>query len=190
MSPTLLSRRLKELEQAGIVCRASGSSRVSEYHLTEAGRELWPLIENLGVWGKRSIRAKIEKHRLDAGLLMWDIRRSLALDRLPRERTVMRRRGARPRDPAREQFPAGPRLPAPLSAEPAGGDRAPRSVSRQVLDQGLGAETDQDQTAGDVEPATEHFPEASARKQAESREHGGGEADRDDRRQQLGAEQR
>jgi DNA-binding HxlR family transcriptional regulator len=90
MSPSLLSRRLKELEQAGIVCRASGSSRVSEYHLTEAGRELWPLIENLGVWGKRWIRAKIEKHQLDAGLLMWDIRRSLALDRLPRERTVIK----------------------------------------------------------------------------------------------------
>src|SRR5512141_715443 len=42
MSPALLSQRLKELEQAGIVARAVSSADpgVSEYQLTEAGREL------------------------------------------------------------------------------------------------------------------------------------------------------
>src|SRR6201995_3983983 len=51
MSPALLSRRLKELEDSGIVSRApSESSGVSEYHLTEAGRELRPLVEAFGIW--------------------------------------------------------------------------------------------------------------------------------------------
>ncbi len=42
MSPALLSRRLKELEEAGVIVRrrAQGSSDIFEYHLTEAGREL------------------------------------------------------------------------------------------------------------------------------------------------------
>jgi DNA-binding HxlR family transcriptional regulator len=90
MSPTLLSRRLKELEQADIVERTRGEGRTSEYHLTAAGRELLPLIKVLGVWGKRWTRARIENRELDAGLLMWDVHRSLELQRFPRQRTVIR----------------------------------------------------------------------------------------------------
>src|SRR5262249_16188489 len=45
--------------------------------------------EQLGIWGKRWTRAQIEKHELDAGFLMWDVRRKLRADRLPTERTVI-----------------------------------------------------------------------------------------------------
>lgn len=90
MSPSLLSRRLKELEQEGIVSSTRAAGRFSEYRLTEAGRELWPLLEQLGVWGKRWTRAYIEKHELDAGLLMWDIRRSLKAERFGARRTVLK----------------------------------------------------------------------------------------------------
>jgi DNA-binding HxlR family transcriptional regulator len=90
MSPSLLSRRLKELEQAEIVRRTEREGRTSEYHLTEAGRELWPLIESLGVWGKRWTHARIEKNELDAGLLMWDVHRSLNVERFRAARTVIR----------------------------------------------------------------------------------------------------
>lgn len=83
MSPSLLSRRLKELEQAGVVRCTRGAGRTSEYRLTEAGQALWPLVEQLGVWGKRWTRSHIEKHELDAGLLMWDIRRNLRVERVP-----------------------------------------------------------------------------------------------------------
>ena len=39
MSPTLLSKRLKELEQAGVIAaRASGRSGVAEYRLTRPAR--------------------------------------------------------------------------------------------------------------------------------------------------------
>jgi DNA-binding HxlR family transcriptional regulator len=89
MSPSLLSRRLRELEQAGIVSRTRRGARAWEYRLTPSGRELGPIVEQLGVWGKRWAQAYIEDHDLDAGLLMWDIHRNLHLDRLPLDRTVL-----------------------------------------------------------------------------------------------------
>src|SRR5205085_5397367 len=48
MSQTLLSTRLKELERVGIVERRGNVERTREYHLTEAGRALAPLIHELG----------------------------------------------------------------------------------------------------------------------------------------------
>jgi DNA-binding HxlR family transcriptional regulator len=90
MSPSLLSRRLKELEHAGIVSCSRGTARASEYRLTEAGSALWPVVEALGVWGKRWTRAHLEKHELDAGLLLWDMRRTLNTETLPERRTVLK----------------------------------------------------------------------------------------------------
>ena len=53
MSPALLSQRLKELEAAGIVARAASGAdpAVSEYRLTELGRDLGPLVEAFGIGG-------------------------------------------------------------------------------------------------------------------------------------------
>src|SRR6188472_2792707 len=52
MSPTLLADRLKQLEEAGVVERLQkrGDSAV-EYHLTEAGSQLAPLMGTLATWG-------------------------------------------------------------------------------------------------------------------------------------------
>ncbi len=86
MSPALLSRRLKELEDAGIVARApSAESGVSEYHLTEAGRELKPLVDAFGIWGQRRIESDLSLQHLDADLLMWDMRRSLNISPMPKQ---------------------------------------------------------------------------------------------------------
>ena len=60
MSPALLSKRLKELEAAGVVAaRATESGGVYEYTLTEAGEELEPLILALGVWGQRWVESQL-----------------------------------------------------------------------------------------------------------------------------------
>lgn len=92
MSPSLLSQRLKYLEDQGLVerrCDATGSG--SEYRLTRAGRELQPVVEELGTWGKRWVRREItQTDDLDPGLLMWDIHRRLHVDRFPERRTVLR----------------------------------------------------------------------------------------------------
>ena len=59
MSPALLSLRLKELEAAGIVAREASASDpgIFEYHLTESGRDLGPLVEAFGIWGQRRIES-------------------------------------------------------------------------------------------------------------------------------------
>ena len=88
MSPSLLSQRLKALEKAGIVVRADDDVRTS-YTLTPAGLELRPLIEALGTWGQRWARAQLEDGDLDAGLLMWDVKRRVDCSRLPERRTVI-----------------------------------------------------------------------------------------------------
>ena len=51
MSPALLSQRLKDLEEVGVVTRmkVSGEPGLFEYHLTRAGRDLQPLIEGFAV---------------------------------------------------------------------------------------------------------------------------------------------
>jgi len=91
ISPSLLSRRLTELEEAGVVRRVRPEEgRYREYHLTEAGEELRPIIEALGTWGKRWSRAELARDDLDAGLLMWDMHRRLPEERRPEERVVVR----------------------------------------------------------------------------------------------------
>ena len=54
MSPALLAKRLRKLERAGIIERQPLGNRV-DYVLTEAGRELQPVVEALGSWGIRWI---------------------------------------------------------------------------------------------------------------------------------------
>lgn len=78
MSSALLARRLKELQFAGIVERRRGE-RGWEYHLTPAGRELFPIIQAMGLWAQRWLRHKlVDTANLDPDLLMWDIRRVVA----------------------------------------------------------------------------------------------------------------
>lgn len=91
MSPALLSQRLKELEETGIVERrpVAGEPGIHEYALTDAGRELQPLVESFGKWGQRWIPSKLSLDQLDASLLMWDMRRGLRFDPPPRRRLVI-----------------------------------------------------------------------------------------------------
>ena len=91
MSPTLLSQRLRELEASGIVeRRASATERgVTEYHLTEAGRDLRGVIESVGFWGQKWVEAQLSLRNLDPSLLMWDMRRNLDPTPLPDRRTVI-----------------------------------------------------------------------------------------------------
>jgi DNA-binding HxlR family transcriptional regulator len=92
MSPALLSRRLKELENAGIIIRAASDADhpgVFEYQLTESGRELGPLVEAFGIWGQRRIESNLSLQHLDVDLLMWDMRRSLNTTPMPARRSTV-----------------------------------------------------------------------------------------------------
>lgn len=50
-----LSARLRDLEAAGVIERRQYQERPlrSEYHLTEAGRELAPVVQTLMAWGDK-----------------------------------------------------------------------------------------------------------------------------------------
>lgn len=78
MSSALLASRLKKLEFAGIIERRRAAGGGMEYHLTAAGRELFPVVEKMGLWAQRWLRHElVETANLDPDLLMWDIRRNV-----------------------------------------------------------------------------------------------------------------
>lgn len=91
MSSSLLARRLKEMEHAGIVERHQSASGV-EYHLTESGRELFPIVEGMGNWAQRWVRDDLlADENLDPDLLMWDVRRRvISANVTPNRRFVVR----------------------------------------------------------------------------------------------------
>jgi len=89
MSPALLSQRLRDLQAAGVVTKVSTGSGPAEYHLTEAGRELGPIVEAFGIWGQQRVRAEVSLQHLDVQLLMWDMRRGLDTTPMPRRRSVV-----------------------------------------------------------------------------------------------------
>ncbi|PKN79508.1 MAG: MarR family transcriptional regulator [Chloroflexi bacterium HGW-Chloroflexi-9] len=60
LSDRLLSERLKELEAEGLLERTvfpETPVRI-EYHLTEKGRALWPVVESLADWAEQWIPAE------------------------------------------------------------------------------------------------------------------------------------
>lgn len=88
MSTSLLAQRLRRLEEMGVVRRAA-AGKVWEYGLTEAGEELRPIIMGLGEWGARWIGSRLREDELDAGLLMWDMRRTVHPDAFPSRPIVL-----------------------------------------------------------------------------------------------------
>ena len=88
ISPTLLSTRLKQLTKSGVIVRVEDKGHRT-YMLTEAGKELRPIIEMLGAWGHRWVRSDLNSGDLDAGLLMWDMRRSVDASIFPTKRVVV-----------------------------------------------------------------------------------------------------
>jgi DNA-binding HxlR family transcriptional regulator len=90
MSPTLLSKRLKFLEAAGVIeRRRARSDKGWEYLPTNAGQDLRPVVEMLGVWGQHWVRSQLTSDELDPGLLMWDIRRRIDPHQFPARRIVV-----------------------------------------------------------------------------------------------------
>jgi len=89
MSPALLTKRLRELEDAGVVERRPNKKSGSEYHLTAAGRALQPIIYAIGAWGQRWVESQNTLANLDPSLLMWDMRRNLDVTPMPDKRCTV-----------------------------------------------------------------------------------------------------
>ena len=78
MSRTLLSTRLKELVQIGLITRhEKRSTGQIEYALTQAGQALEPIVFTMASWGQEWLETEPSLENIDASFLMWDIRRNM-----------------------------------------------------------------------------------------------------------------
>jgi DNA-binding HxlR family transcriptional regulator len=90
ISRPLLARRLRALEAAHVISREPlPAGRGHRYCLTDSGREFGAVIDALGAWGQRWT-VRVDRRNLDPGFLMWNMRRRIALERLPPRRVVVR----------------------------------------------------------------------------------------------------
>lgn len=89
-SPTLISRRLKQLEAEGVVeRRKTKSGKTWTYHLTPAGEEFAPIIEALGTWGQRWTRRDLQEHEVSLDLLLWAMEKSVNPNAFDKERSLV-----------------------------------------------------------------------------------------------------
>lgn len=89
MSPALLSKRLKQMERAGVIRATPNDKGVTEYHLSPAGEDLRPVVMGMGFWGQRWVESQLSLRNLDPSLLMWDMRRNLNPEPLPPKRCTI-----------------------------------------------------------------------------------------------------
>lgn len=90
ISPTLLSKRLREMQAHGLVERVENRiTGTVDYLRTESSRELEPIIVALGKWAYRNMSADVQLCWMDPKIFMWNMRRSIDVDALPQRRVVI-----------------------------------------------------------------------------------------------------
>jgi DNA-binding HxlR family transcriptional regulator len=91
MSPSLLSQRLKELEEVGLIIKQAMNDQhdTYEYHLSESGKDIQSVLHAVGVWGQKWVKAGAALENVDPRLLMWDMRRCINPEPLPDRRIVV-----------------------------------------------------------------------------------------------------
>ena len=90
MSRSLLSARLRSLEEAGVIhCPRKAGRRGKVYQLTEAGQQLLPVIEAMTQWGQRWV--ELQPEHSDPSFVLWAwVHVHLQRERLPERRVVVR----------------------------------------------------------------------------------------------------
>jgi DNA-binding HxlR family transcriptional regulator len=91
ISRTLLTQRLRELEDADVVkSQPLARGRGREYRPTPAAEEFREVLERPGEWGQRWATTQFDPENLDLTLLMWNVRRRIDVQWLPSSRVVVR----------------------------------------------------------------------------------------------------
>ena len=89
ISPSLLSQRLTELEDAGLLVRKKlAGKKLYVYELTPAGWDLEDIIMQMAVWGQHWAR-DMNLEDLDPAFLAWSMHMRLNTDAMPAGRTVL-----------------------------------------------------------------------------------------------------
>jgi DNA-binding HxlR family transcriptional regulator len=72
----VLTERLENLREAGVLAETRGSHGYSEYVLADKGLSLWPVVRDLLSWGDEYYSAngprRVFQHVLDAGIIAPD----------------------------------------------------------------------------------------------------------------------
>lgn len=90
ISRSLLVQRLKHLERKGVIDTLPlRTGRGSEYHLTQAGKDLEPVLLSLGSWAVRWMYSELDSADVEATSLMWWLHRRVDRQQLSRERVVV-----------------------------------------------------------------------------------------------------
>jgi DNA-binding HxlR family transcriptional regulator len=89
ISRTMLSARLRELVDVGVLARTAAGGAPA-YELTQAGRELEAVVRNLGVWGQPWLPRTLPREELDVDALVWDMQRRIRDEALPTTPFVVR----------------------------------------------------------------------------------------------------
>lgn len=91
ISPTLLAKRLKEMQESGLVERVEDrAAGTIDYFRTDKAAELDEVIVSLAKWAQKHIKAEVALEDRNADLLMWNVRRQIDVSKLPPQRNVMR----------------------------------------------------------------------------------------------------
>ncbi|MEX2617556.1 MAG: helix-turn-helix domain-containing protein [Alphaproteobacteria bacterium] len=91
ISPTLLSKRFKEMERHKLIERLEDTSKGTvDYVRTPMGIELEPALRLLGKWAYQNIEAEVALDELKPDYLMWNLRRKIDTTAFPECRVVVR----------------------------------------------------------------------------------------------------
>ncbi len=89
ISPSLLSKRLDELQDAGLMTRRKLRGRRGySYQLTQAGRDLDDIVWQLSIWGQKWAR-DMTLDDLDPAFLAWSMHLRIDATAMPPGRTVL-----------------------------------------------------------------------------------------------------
>lgn len=90
ISPALLSKRLKELEEFGLIERIEDpATGAVDYIRTRMAIDLEPALNSMAVWAQKYIEAEIACD-VDLSSLAWKMRRYILTEELPDRRVVIR----------------------------------------------------------------------------------------------------
>lgn len=91
ISPGILSKRLGELEKAGLIERIEDRAKGSvEYVRTQMAIDLEPAMDALAIWAQRHIDAEVALSDGDLGTMMQHFAKAVQTTQLPARRVVMR----------------------------------------------------------------------------------------------------
>ncbi|WP_395374237.1 winged helix-turn-helix transcriptional regulator [Marinicella sp. W31] len=89
ISPSLLTQRLTELEDYGLIFRQKlQKQRGYSYHLTEAGEALENIVMDMAIWGQQWAR-DMNHEDLDPAFLAWSMHLRMNTQAMPKGRTVI-----------------------------------------------------------------------------------------------------